>query len=122
MSDKNGYMRWYDHDEILSKAVKVLETSEDNLQIQVALNLIKVIVEHNIDNNRYSSVDEIIASVESEQGNSRWYDLDNTIRTAIQLLKSCSKEELQGNLAHDIASIVTDALNKFDTDEESDLI
>jgi len=111
----DGQRRWYDRDPILSKAVKIIETSDDSLQIQIALNLIKIIVEHNIDDESYSSMDEIIESANEGQevGTSRWYDIDDTLRTAIQLLKGCS-EEMQGKLAQDIATIVAESLNKLD--------
>ncbi|EKE02278.1 MAG: hypothetical protein ACD_20C00402G0008 [uncultured bacterium] len=114
--------RWYDQDPVLSKAIKILETSNDDLQIQIALNLIKVIIEHNIDNNVYSSVDEIIASAddEKEMGSNRWYDIDDTLKTAIQLLKTCSVE-MRGKLAEDIATIVAESLNNIDSEEELDI-
>ena|SRR3989339_1646688 len=114
----DGQRRWYDRDPILSKAVKIIETSDDSLQIQIALNLIKIIVEHNIDDESYSSMDEIIESANEGQevGTSRWYDIDDTLRTAIQLLKGCS-EEMQGKLAQDIATIVAESLNKLDQEE-----
>ncbi|OGI20206.1 MAG: hypothetical protein A2255_10530 [Candidatus Melainabacteria bacterium RIFOXYA2_FULL_32_9] len=120
--DDDQIRRWYDKDPILSKAVNILETSSDNLQIQIALNLITVIIEHNIDNNTYSSVDEIIASADDEKefGSNRWYDLDDTLKTAIQLLKTCSNE-LRGKLAEDIAAIVTEALNNVDSEEALDI-
>ena len=38
--------RWYDKDPILSSAMKTLEESDDETQIKIALNLIKIIVEH----------------------------------------------------------------------------
>lgn len=114
--------RWYDQDPVLSKAIKILETSNDDLQIQIALNLIKVIIEHNIDNNVYSSVDEIIASADDEKevGSNRWYDIDDTLKTAIQLLKTCSNE-MRGKLAEDIATIVAESLNNIDSQEELDI-
>lgn len=112
--------RWYDRDPILSKAMRILETSDDKFQIQVAVNLIKVIIEHNIENNTFTSIDDIILAVEDgriEKGNARWYDLDNTLRTAIQMLESCPPE-MQGKIAHEIASLVTQKLKDSDEDEE----
>lgn len=121
MSDSQA-RRWYDRDPVMSKAVRILETSEDNLQIQIALNLIKVIIEHNIENNNYATVDEIIASVEDgkEYGNGRWYDLDDTLRTAMQLLKTCS-DNLEEKLSKEIANVVMDSLNKYNSEPELDL-
>ena len=39
----NEQRRWYDKDPILSNAVKTLEASDDETQIRIALNLIKII-------------------------------------------------------------------------------
>ena len=47
----NQRRRWYDKDPVLSQAVATLEKSDDETQIKVALNLIKIIIEHNIENN-----------------------------------------------------------------------
>ncbi len=106
--DNKNNRRWYDKDPILSKAMKILETSDDKFQIQVAINLIKVIIEHNIENSTYLSVDDIMTAVEEgrcEKGNARWYDIDNTLRTAIQMLENCSADT-QEKIAKDIADLV----------------
>jgi len=70
----------------------------------------------------YTSVEEMLASVEHgrECGNSRWYDIDETVRTAIQLLKTCSLE-MQKKLAHDIVEFITSKLDEFEDDEEVDI-
>ena len=36
--------RWYDKDPVLSSAMKTLEESDDETQIKIALNLIKIII------------------------------------------------------------------------------
>ena len=41
--------RWYDQDPVLSSAMQTLEESGDDTQIKIALNLIKIITEHNIE-------------------------------------------------------------------------
>ncbi|HIT55290.1 TPA: hypothetical protein IAA92_03435 [Candidatus Galligastranaerophilus intestinigallinarum] len=48
---KEFYSRWYDKDPVLSMSMRTLANSDDATQIQVALNLIKVIIEHNIKSN-----------------------------------------------------------------------
>jgi len=111
--------RWYDKDPVLSKAMKILETSDDKFQIQMAINLIKIIIEHHIQDNEYASVDDILNAFEegkSEKGNERWYDIDHTLRTAIQMLENCSPD-MQGKIAQDIANFVTQKLK----DDEEDL-
>lgn len=112
--------RWYDKDPILSKAMRILETSGDKFQIQVALNLIKVIIEHNIESDSFKTVEDILEAVEQgrcEKGNERWYDIDLTIKTAVQMLENCS-EETQSKIARNIAELITDKLqNSYDNEE-----
>ena len=54
--------RWYDKDPVLSSAMKTLEESDDETQIKIALNLIKIITEHNISNSEYNTVEDIISA------------------------------------------------------------
>ena len=116
-----NYRRWYDRDPILSKAMRILETSDDKFQIQVALNLIKVIIEHNIETNTFNTVEDILAAVQEgrcEKGNERWYDIDLTLKTSVQMLENCS-EEMQSKIARSIAELISDKLeNSYDDDEE----
>jgi len=115
--------RWYDRDPILSKAMKILETSDDKLQIQVAINLIKVIMEHHIEDNMYTSVDDMIRAVEdgkTEKGNDRWYDIDKTLRTSIQMLENCPPD-MQSKIAKQIASLVKEQFCEEDDEEDLDI-
>lgn len=120
--------RWYDRDPILSKAMKILETSDDKFQIQVALNLIKIVIEHNIESNTFNTVEDILKAVEEgrcEKGNERWYDIDLTIRTSVQMLEKCP-QEMQSKIARSIAELINDKLKDsyddefFEDDEEFD--
>ncbi len=115
----NKQRRWYDKDPILSKSMKTLEASDDETQIKVALNLIKIIAEHNIAFSEYTDVNEIIEAVEEgmdERANSRWYDIDRTVRTAINMLEN-SPPETQKLLAKEMAKIVIEKI-KEDKDVE----
>ena len=40
----NQRKRWYDKDPVLSQAIETLEHSDDETQIRIALNLIKIII------------------------------------------------------------------------------
>lgn len=123
MSNEN-YRRWYDKDPILSKAMKILETSDDKIQIQIAINLIKVIIEHNIINNSFSTVEDIISAVEegkSEKGRTtRWYDIDSTLRTAIHMLESCP-DETRVVVSREIAKLIKEKLNTSEEFEDETL-
>ena len=71
--------RWYDRDPVLSSAMKTLEESDDDTQIKIALNLIKIITEHNIEEEKYKDVSDIISDTEVDLNDSRqnrWYDID----------------------------------------------
>lgn len=116
--------RWYDRDPILSKAMRILETSDDKFQIQVALNLIKVIIEHNIETNTFNTVEDILKAVDEgrcEKGNERWYDIDLTLKTSVQMLENCS-QEMQSKIARSIAELISDKLeNSYDDEDDEDL-
>ena len=113
------FSRWYDKDPVLSMSIRTLANSSDERQIAVALNLIKIIIEHNIQDNKYENVEDIMAAVEDgriQRGNSRWYDIDSTVRTAIQMLEKCSTETKK-KVALDMAQIV---IEKIIQDEDKD--
>ncbi len=120
------YSRWYDKDPVLSMSMRTLANSDDASQIAVALNLIKVIIEHNINNNEFSNIEDIVGAVEDgliQKGTNRWYDLDATVRTAIQMLERCDEETRQ-KVALDMAQlviekIVQDADAIADSDEDA---
>ncbi len=113
----NSFRRWYDKDPVLSSAMKTLEHSDDNSQIKVSLNLIKIIIEHNIESSEYEAVEDIIsaveAGVEENNKNNRWYDIDATLRTAINMLQNCP-EETQGIIAKEMAKMVVDKIKEED--------
>ena len=113
------FSRWYDKDPVLSMSMRTLANSSDERQIAVALNLIKVIIEHNIQDNKYENVEDIMTAVEDgriQRGHSRWYDIDSTVRTAIQMLEKCSPETKK-KVALDMAQSV---LEKIIQDEDKD--
>ena len=114
--------RWYDRDPILSSAMKTLEESDDETQIKIALNLIKIITEHNISNNEYESVEDIVSATEdilesTQKG--RWYDLDATLRTAISLLQNCP-EDTRSLVAKEMAKNIVEIIKKDEEDDEEE--
>lgn len=114
------FSRWYDKDPVLSMSMRTLSTSSDERQISVALNLIKVIIEHNIQDNKYENVEDIMSAVEDgriQRGHSRWYDIDSTVRTAIQMLEKCPPETKK-KVALDMAQIVIEKIIQDDDKDE----
>lgn len=111
--------RWYDRDPLLSKSMHTLENTDDETQIKVALNLIKIIIEHNISSNEFSEVGDILCAVEDSiepRGNARWYDIDKTVRTAINMLEQ-SSPEMQHMAAKEIANMVIGKIKESPDDE-----
>ena len=105
------FSRWYDKDPVLSMSMRTLANSSDERQIAVALNLIKVIIEHNIQDNQYENVEDIMAAVEDgriQRGYSRWYDIDTT--------EKCTPETKK-KVALDMAQLV---IEKIIQDEDKD--
>ena len=115
--------RWYDKDPVLSSAMKTLEETDDETQIKIALNLIKIITEHNISSTEYESVEDIVSATEdvldtTKKG--RWYDLDATLRTAISLLQNCP-EATRSVIAKEMAKNVIETIKKEDQDDVDDV-
>lgn len=114
------HRRWYDKDPVLSEAVRTLEETNDQTQIRVALNLIKIIIEHNIEDEKFEAVDDIINAVGSgldDNRRGRWYDIDTTLRTAMNMLQNCP-EDTQKVIAKEMAKMVVDEIKKDDTEDE----
>ena len=117
------FSRWYDKDPVLSMSMRTLANSSDERQIAVALNLIKVIIEHNIQDNKFENVEDIMDAVEDgriQRGHSRWYDIDSTVRTAIQMLERC-EPETKKKVALDMAQLVIEKIIQDEDKEELEL-
>ena len=114
------HRRWYDKDPVLSEAVRTLEETDDQTQIRVALNLIKIIIEPNIEDEKFEAVDDIINAVGSgldDNRRGRWYDIDTTLRTAMNMLQNCP-EDTQKVIAKEMAKMVVDEIKKDDIEDE----
>ena len=117
----NQHRRWYDKDPVLSQAVETLEQSDDETQIRIALNLIKIIIEHNIEDEKFEAGEDIINAVGSgldDNRKGRWYDIDSTLRTAMNMLQNCPPAT-QHVIAKEMAKMVVDKI-KTDEDEKED--
>ena len=118
----NQHRRWYDKDPVLSQAVRTLEHSDDQTQIRIALNLIKIIIEHNIEDEKYEAVEDIINAVGSgldDNRKGRWYDIDTTLRTAMNMLQNCP-EATQHVIAKEMAKMVVDKIKTEDSDDDEE--
>lgn len=111
--------RWYDQDPVLSSAMKTLEESDDDTQIKISLNLIKIITEHNIEDSAYEDVSDIISAAEvdlNDARQNRWYDLDGTLRTAISMLQNCP-DSTRHTIAVEMARMVVEEIKKSESDD-----
>ncbi len=118
----NQQRRWYDKDPVLSEAVRTLEESDDQTQIRVALNLIKIIIEHNIEDEKFEAVDDIINAVGSgldDNRRGRWYDIDTTLRTAMNMLQNCPPDT-QKEIAKEMAKMVVDKIKTDESENEEE--
>lgn len=114
--------RWYDRDPVLSSAMKTLEESDDDTQIKIALNLIKIITEHHISSSEYESVEDIVSATEDvleKTKKGRWYDIDSTLRTAITLLQNCP-DSARAEIAKEMAKSVIEIIKKEEDEEEDE--
>ena len=115
-----SFRRWYDKDPVLSSAMKTLEETDDESQIKISLNLIKIIIEHNIENSEFEAVEDIIsaveAGVEENSKNNRWYDIDATLRTAMNMLQNCPLET-QSVIAKEMAKLVVEKIKEEDVSD-----
>ena len=118
----NHHRRWYDKDPVLSQAVRTLEHSDDQTQIRIALNLIKIIIEHNIEDEKFEAVEDIINAVGSgldDDRKGRWYDIDSTLRTAMNMLQNCPANT-QRIIAQEMAQLVVQSIKKDDIEDDSE--
>jgi hypothetical protein len=114
---EGSYQRWYDRDPALSRALDMLRQASDIYQAQVALNIIKIIVEHQTEEASKTEVEELAGrisageSIERQILRRRWYDVNETLRSAMQLLRDCP-EDLQKTIIPTITRMIEETLNQ----------
>lgn len=87
--EKTYYRRWYDEDPELSQIVAKLQYSSDEIKSKVAMLIIKTIINRNIQTSEYDSIEDMLISINAgylDPRRSRWYDVNSTTRTAMQML------------------------------------
>jgi len=82
--------RWYDQDPLLSDAMQTLENASDSEQIRLALHVVKIVNEHNLERSSSQTTENVATEPRKHNTkNSRWYDLDKTLKTSIEMLRCC---------------------------------
>ena len=110
-SNSNAGNRWYDQDPVLQRAMEQLRIATDKQQAQVALNIIKIVVEHQIESETDITLEELDSplpyrgSWDANHQHRRWYDVHETLRSAIQLLGD-SPDDLQARLIPSVAQMI----------------
>lgn len=108
--------RWYDSDPALQGAIAQLRAASDQHQAQIALNIIKIIVEHQMEDETSIKMEDLHnvlpnkASWEQQQQQRRWYDVHETLSSAIQLLLDCPYD-LQERLIPSIIQVIETTLD-----------
>lgn len=110
------YKRWYDADPALRNALESLKQAPDKYQAQIALNIILIIVEHRIEDSTLTNVDQLVQTLVKTQATEtreyrRWYDVNETLRSAMQLLRDCP-DDVQQQVIPSISRMVEDCLAK----------
>ena len=107
--------RWYDQDPVLYQAIEQLRTAPDKQQAQIALNIIKIVVEHQIERETDVPVEDLNNTLQTPRNaqtmgrHRRWYDLHETLHSAMQLLQDCP-DDLQKRIAPSIAVMIENTL------------
>jgi hypothetical protein len=108
--------RWYDADPALQRAMAQLRAASDQHQAQIALNIIKIIVEHQMEDETSLKVEDLQTALpygdgswEDQQQQRRWYDVHETLSSAIQLLLDCPAD-LKERLIPSIIQVIENTL------------
>ena len=111
--------RWYDRDSALAKALESLRVAPNKFHAQVALNIISVIVEHRLEElqTKESLSSEALLEYLMEKSKDyvmptygkRWYDVNETLQSAIQMLKD-TPDEIQKQIIPSIALVIEQAI------------
>ena len=109
--------RWYDKDPALKSAMEQLRRASDNHQAQIALNIIKISVEHQMEDETEFKVEDLNGtpsyprSWDVHRQHRRWYDVHETLSSAIHLLADCPPD-LQQRLIPSIVQMIEQTLQQ----------
>jgi len=95
------YTRWNDQDNYTRLLMNTLEQLEDDVKVELASDLIQLIVQSNYSSN----LDMLVKEVGEQPAFSkrRWYDHDETVFSSVKMLKYISKHA-SGDNKKDILS------------------
>lgn len=103
-------------------AMKTMEQSSDEEQIRLAMHMAKMISEHNIDAAEALQSEEDGdnggGETEMKTNHARWYDLDKTLKTSVEMLRCCPAD-LQRTIAREMAQVLRDFMAQSEYPERS---
>lgn len=122
-SEPMHHGRWYDQDPVLARAMEQLRLAPDRAQAQIALNIIKIVVEHRIEDTTDIAPETLSTllnngtlphrnSGDDHREHRRWYDVQETLSSAIQLLSDCP-DDLQKRIIPSIAHMIEQTLQEI---------
>ena len=88
--------RWYDEDYNLSQIVEKMQYSDDDVRRKIAMLIIKIIIDKRIMDLTYENIEDLLDSLKAgytDTKRSRWYDINSTVRTAMQMLNDLPAKE-----------------------------
>lgn len=96
-----------------------MHQATDKQQAQVALNIIKIVVEHQLEDQSNGSIEDMDSALpyrrswDDHRQHRRWYDMHETLSSAIQLLGDCP-EDLQVKIIPSIAQMIEKTIQSGD--------
>jgi len=97
------FTRWYDRDNNLKFIVSVLEKMDEETRKLFASDIIQILL-----SDKYPNTDEFIEqiSANSVSSRNRWYDQDDLVHSAVEMLKLADTEEKKELLKEFLYSVV----------------
>lgn len=97
------FTRWYDKDKNLRFIVNVLEKLDEETRNNLASEIIQILI-----SDKYPDTDEFIEQINSNwiASSNRWYDQDEIVHSAVEMLKYADTEEKRDLLKEFLYSII----------------
>ena len=73
-----------------------MQYSDDDVRRKIAMLIIKIIIDKRIMDLTYENIEDLLDSLKAgytDTKRSRWYDINSTVRTAMQMLNDLPDEE-----------------------------
>jgi hypothetical protein len=118
MTSVSSRTRWYDEDPALSRVLESLKSAPDEYHAKVALNILKVIAEHQLERpvdepeQLESFAEQVMVWNQAQRQalqHRRWYDINDTLSAAMNMLES-APPDIRQQLIPGIVGLIESAL------------